>query len=382
MRVTRGCAFHGARDALKGTMTVSAPLPVLDDYELLPDEVLFQRIEGRLKELGNEICLLAHHYQRPKIVEIAHFVGDSFKLAMLARDQSRAKNIVFCGVRFMAESAAILCRDEQQVIHPDPDAGCPMADMASMPQVELAWKTLTEWIDGAETFSSKIIPITYMNSTADLKAFVGKRGGIVCTSSNAQKTFQWALERGDRIFFFPDQHLGRNTAHAMGMHDTVLWDPHKAYGGLTNVEAQNAEVILWAGHCPVHMKFTLRDVKEMRRRFPGCSIVVHPECEKDVVDAADASGSTEFITKFVADAPDGSTIMVGTEINMVQRLAEKYPKKRIYKLHRSLCPTMYQINPANLAFALEHLDDLPAVQLSSDIKHFAKVALDRMLALP
>jgi quinolinate synthase len=347
----------------------------LADYEKLPTPELIERIQNQKRVLGKDLIILGHHYQRPQITKLSDYVGDSFGLSEKAATAG-GKHIVFCGVRFMAESAAILCQPHQKVYHPDPDAGCPMADMANMDQVNEAWNTLAKWN------KSKFIPVTYMNSTADLKAFCGEREGIVCTSSNAQKTFEWAFSRGEKIFFFPDEHLGRNTAKKMGIDSVTIWDPNKKDGGLTPEEVEKAKVIVWAGHCPVHMEFKLKDIQHVRHFYPQCKVVVHPECEKEVVDAADSSGSTEFIVKYVKEQPAGSIIFVGTEVNLITRLQAEHPDKKVFKLQRSLCLTMYQINLANLCYTLEHLQGLETVELSDNVKVQAKVALERMLNLP
>jgi quinolinate synthase len=352
------------------------PLPLLTDYEKLSEPELLTHIENQKRRMGSNLIILGHHYQRPKITALSDFVGDSFGLSEKAASAS-GENIVFCGVRFMAESAAILCKPSQKVFHPDPDAGCPMADMANIDQVRNAWDVIHEWQ------KQKVIPVTYMNSTADIKSFCGERGGIVCTSSNAEKIYKWAFERGEKIFFFPDEHLGRNTGKKLNipLEKMVLWDPAKTNGGLTPELVQQATVILWAGHCPVHMEFKARDIKHVRKYFPDCKVVVHPECDKEVVDLADAAGSTDFILKYVAARPPKSTTFVGTEVNMITRLQEMFPDRRVFKLQRSLCLTMYQINLSNIAYTLDHLDTLPVVELPESVKHFARVALDRMLSL-
>jgi len=378
--------------AIRSPVLQNQPLTTLSDYEALPDAELVERIRREKERRGSSVVILGHHYQRPQIVKLSDFVGDSFGLSQQA-SKSQARDIVFCGVRFMAESAAILSQPEQRVYHPDPDAGCPMADMANMEQVNQAWATLTKWFEkstsrarssSVESALTPLVPVTYMNSTADLKSFCGEQGGTICTSSNAAATFTWAYNRGHRIFFFPDQHLGRNTARNMNIPDDeiILWDPLKPDGGLTAEQAVNASVILWAGHCPVHAKFNARDIRHVRKYFPGCKVVVHPECDRETVEAADAAGSTEFIRKYVADAPKGSTIFIGTEVNMVTRLAEQYKgEKRIFRLSRSLCLTMYQISLANLAYTLEHLEELETVVVPDEVKHNSRVALDRMLSI-
>lgn len=355
-------------------------LKTLKDYEQLSEDQLVERIQARKKEMGSDLVILGHHYQRPKITKLSDFVGDSFGLSEKA-SHSQGRNIVFCGVRFMAESAAILCQENQNVFHPDPDAGCPMADMANMEQVQEAWSTIHRWEDDP---AIKVIPVTYMNSTADLKAFCGLNNGIVCTSSNAEKVYHWAFSRGQKIFFFPDEHLGRNTGKKLNIseEEMVLWKPKKTDGGLTPEQVKKAKVILWAGHCPVHMEFKARDVKHVRKYFPGCEVVVHPECDKEVVELADAVGSTEFIVNYVAKRPPKSVTFVGTEVNLITRLQKQFPDRRIFKLQRSLCLTMYQINLANLCYTLEHLKDLEKVELADNVKLHARTALDRMLAMP
>lgn len=347
----------------------------MSQYEKLSENELIERIVAAKQRYGSKLVILGHHYQRGQIVKLSDYVGDSYGLSVKA-SESKAEKIVFCGVRFMAESAAILGKPSQKVYHPDPEAGCPMADMANMEQVTAAWTAI-------EKTGAKVIPITYMNSTADLKAFCGQREGIVCTSSNAAQTFEWAQERGDKIFFFPDEHLGRNTGKKFGIPESkmVLWDPKKPNGGVTAEALKNAQLILWKGHCPVHMEFKLKDVKHVRKFYPGCQVVVHPECEKEVVEAADANGSTEFIVNYVKGLPEGSVVFVGTEVNLVSRLQKENPSKKVFKLQRSLCLTMYQINLANLAYTLENLDRLETVNLSDDVKKYAKIALDRMLGV-
>lgn len=342
--------------------------------EALPEEEAAARIRELKKHYGNDLCLLAHLYQRKRITELADFVGDSYGLSRSAANFDGGKYIVFCGVRFMAESARILSRPEQVVVHPDPEAGCPMADMASLPDVHRAWEALQS--------EKKIIPVTYMNSTADIKAFCGERNGTICTSSNAMKTFEWAFSQGERIFFLPDEHLGRNTALNYGIspEDIVVWDPEKPDGGDAESYAE-AKVILWRGYCPVHQKFTARDIEHVRRFYPKALVVVHPECPSDVVAKADAVGSTDFIGKYVAAQKPGSQIFIGTEINLVQNLAAKYPDRMISKLHRSLCLTMYQITMGRLLYTLENLETFERVEVPENVRHFSRVALDRMLSL-
>ncbi len=352
------------------------PFPDLSDYERLPEGQLLDRIQASKQHFGSRVVILGHHYQRAQIVKLSDFVGDSYGLSIKA-SESNAEKIVFCGVRFMAESAAILCKTTQKVYHPDPEAGCPMADMANMDQVSSAWTFLSSHI------LDKIVPITYMNSTAELKAFCGERDGIVCTSSNASQTFDWALgaDSSRRIFFFPDEHLGRNTGKKYGipLDQMVVWDPHQKNGGVDLEKLKFAKVILWKGYCPVHMEFKARDIKNVRALFPQCKVVVHPECDQDVLALADANGSTDFIVKYVTEQPEGSIVFVGTEVNLVTRLQKMFPMKKVFKLQRSLCLTMYQITLANLCYTLEHLDSLETVELTQNVKNQAKIALDRMI---
>ena len=343
--------------------------------ESIDEMELSEKIQQIRKERGSDLCLLAHLYQRKKITELADFVGDSFGLSRSAANFKGGKHIVFAGVRFMAESAAILCREDQKVLHPDPEAGCPMADMASLPEVKRAWQKLS-------TFKAPI-PVTYMNSTADIKAFCGANRGTICTSSNASKTFEWAFKQSEQIFFLPDEHLGRNTALKYGIdsNDIAVWDPEKVDGGEPE-SYPDAKVILWRGYCPVHQKFTVRDIEHVRKFYTGAIVVVHPECPAEVVQAADKVGSTDFIRKFVAnETKAGDKIFIGTEINLVQNLAAEYPDRMINKLHRSLCLTMYQITLGRLLYTLENLDNFDRVQVDPDTAHHARVALDRMLSL-
>jgi len=343
--------------------------------ESLPDAELSTRIREIKAKHGANLCLLAHLYQRRAITELADFVGDSYGLSKSAAGFEGGKYIVFAGVRFMAESAAILARPDQKVLHPDPEAGCPMADMASLEEVKRAWSVLGR--------SEPPVPVTYMNSTADIKGFCGEHGGTICTSSNALKTFEWAFKRSKRIFFLPDEHLGRNTALKFGIdpQDIAIWDPEKPDGGDPDAYA-DARVILWRGYCPVHQKFTVRDIEHVRRFYPGAIVIVHPECPREVVEKSDAVGSTDFIRKFVAGSTKpGDKIFIGTEMNMIETLAAQYPDRMISKLHRSLCMTMYQITMGRLLYTLENLENLETVEVPPDTAHYARVALDRMLSL-
>lgn len=358
-------------------MMLAFDAKTIREFESLPDPENLARISEIRKHYGKELCLLAHLYQRKAIADMADFVGDSYGLSKSAASFEGGNYIVFAGVRFMAESAEILSRPEQKVIHPDPEAGCPMADMASLPEVQRAWKTI------CEATTETIIPVTYMNSTADIKAFCGENGGTICTSSNAVQTFRWAFERGQKIFFLPDEHLGRNTALKLGLplEALTIWDPDKESGG-ENERYGNSKVILWRGHCPVHMKFTLRDVEHVRRYYPQAKVIVHPECPREVVESADAVGSTSFITEYVQQKTrPGDTLFIGTEINLIENLASEYKDRTIAKLHRSLCLTMYQITLGRLRYALEHLEELEPVSLPETTKHYSRVALNRMLQI-
>lgn len=343
--------------------------------EKLPEDELAERIRAIRKTRGKEVCLLAHLYQRKKITELADFVGDSYGLSKSAAHFEGGKYIVFAGVRFMAESARILARREQEVLHPDPEAGCPMADMASLNQVNKAWSALIP--------NGSITPITYMNSTADIKAFCGEHDGTICTSSNALKTFEWAFSKSEKVFFLPDEHLGRNTALKFGIDPSqiAVWDPEESDGGSPE-DYPDAKVILWRGYCPVHMKFTVRDIEHVRRFYPKSKILVHPECTSDVVAKADFVGSTDFIRTFVAkNTQPGDQVFIGTEINLIQNLSAQYPDRLISKLHRSLCLTMYQITLGRLLYTLENLETFERVEVPSSVQHYAKIALDRMLSL-
>ncbi len=349
------------------------------------DPTLVERARAAKQALGDRLFILGHHYQRDEVIQFADVTGDSFKLAREAAARPQAEYIVFCGVHFMAESADILTSDAQRVILPDLAAGCSMADMAAIAQVEAAWDLLTE-IGAAES----TVPITYMNSSAAIKGFVGRNGGAVCTSSNAQRALTWAFERGQRVLFLPDQHLGRNTAvRELGfdLDDCVLYDPHKPGGGLTPAQLREAKMILWRGHCSVHGRFTRDCVDEVRQRVPGVNVLVHPECRYEVVTAADYVGSTEYIIKMIDSAPAGSAWAIGTELNLVRRLANAHPDKEIMFLDRTVCycSTMNRIDLPHLVWALEELvaGRVPnQIVVDTQVAHHARVALDRMLALP
>jgi quinolinate synthase len=354
----------------------------LENYLALPDHTMDARIAAAREKLGGTTILLGHHYQRDEVIRFADFTGDSYKLSKLA-SETEAKYIVFCGVHFMAESADVLGHDGQQVILPDLNAGCSMADMAEISQVEACWEALERVGLAAET-----VPLTYMNSTAAIKAFCGERGGLVCTSSNAQKAFEWAFARGKRILFLPDQHLGRNTGFAMGipMEAMPVWDPWALQGGQSKNDLAASRILLWKGHCSVHQRFLPGHVDAIRAKYPGIQVIVHPECRWEVCQKADALGSTERLIALVEQAAEGTTFAIGTEIHLVNRLARRFAEqgKRILSLddHGCLCTTMYRISPQHLAWALENLVEgrvVNRIQVKQSVKHWARVALDRML---
>jgi quinolinate synthase len=346
---------------------------------------LVERAEKARKALGSSAMVLGHHYQRDEVIQFADITGDSYKLAQAAADRREAEYIIFCGVHFMAESADILTAENQKVVLPDLAAGCSMADMASANQVDDAWRTLEKI-----GVSSKTIPITYMNSSAAIKAFTGANGGAVCTSSNAERAMKWAFEQGERVLFLPDQHLGRNTAVlklGLKLEDCVLWNPWKPQGGLSENEIRNAKVILWRGHCSVHGRFSLNNVEEVRAKVPGVQVLVHPECQHDVVRSADLVGSTEMIIRAVSDSPAGSIWAVGTELNLVKRLAATNPDKKVLFLDKTICycSTMNRIDLPHLVWAMESLASgrlVNQIQVPENVARDAKVALERMLALP
>jgi quinolinate synthase len=349
------------------------------------DPNLVERAARAKAALGDRLFILGHHYQRDEVIQFADVTGDSFKLAREAAARPEAEYIVFCGVHFMAESADILTSDAQKVVLPDLGAGCSMADMAALPQVEAAWELLED-----AGVASSTVPVTYMNSSADIKGFVGRNHGVVCTSSNAKRALTWAFERGQRVLFLPDQHLGRNTAILeMGIDadDCVLYDPHKPGGGLTEKQLREAKMILWRGHCSVHGRFTKSCVDEVRLRVPGVNVLVHPECRYDVVTSADYVGSTEYIIKTLDAASAGSAWAIGTELNLVRRLAHAHPDKQIMFLDRNVCycSTMNRIDLPHLVWALEELAAgrlVNQITVDADTARHARVALDQMLALP
>ncbi len=355
------------------------------EYLAMSPEELDRRIARARAHLGSKLVVLGHHYQRDEVIKYADFTGDSFKLARHAANQAGAEYVMFCGVHFMAESADILTRPGVKVILPNMAAGCSMADMADPDDVYEAWDHITATLGD----SAKVIPITYMNSAASLKAFVGENEGIVCTSSNARKTFDYAFERGDKVLFFPDQHLGRNTGYQMDipLDEMVLWNWRVPNGGLTAEQIERAKVILWQGHCSTHQRFTVEQIEKARREHPGVNVIVHPECRWEVVQAADDQGSTEKIIRVVSDAPAETTWAVGTEINLVNRLAQENPDKTIFCLDPVVCPcsTMYRIHPAYIAWVLEGLAQghvVNEVRVDDETRKWSLVALERMLALP
>ena len=367
--------------AAEALSTGTSAVKALDEYVNLSESELARRIEEVRRQLGNRLVILGHHYQRDDVICHADITGDSFKLSKLAAERKEAEYIVFCGVHFMAESADILAAPHQKVILPDLAAGCSMADMAALDQVETAWEQLTE------IGIASMMPITYMNSAANIKAFCGKNGGAVCTSSNAVPLFKWALGQKEKLFFFPDEHLGRNTGVKFGipLDKMVVWDPRLELGGNTPEELLAAKLILWKGFCSVHGRFLPRHVDDRRREYPGINILVHPECRYEVVAKSDLNGSTEYIIKTIREAPAGSKWAVGTELNLVNRLANTHPDKFVTLLAPDLCmcATMFRIAPENLLWSLENLAEgnvVNQITVDEETAHYARVALDRMLA--
>jgi quinolinate synthase len=361
----------------------------LENYLALPDHSMDDRIAAARQKLGSSTIILGHHYQRDEVIRFADFTGDSYKLSKVAAETD-ARYLIFCGVHFMAESADVLGRDSQQVILPDLNAGCSMADMAEISQVEACWEALAR-----ANLVANTIPITYMNSSAAIKAFCGENGGLVCTSSNARQAFEWAFKRGKQILFLPDQHLGRNTGFAMGipLNEMKIWDPWAIQipvnqGGLSSQDLTNAKILLWKGHCSVHQRFLPSHVDTVRAKYPGIQVIVHPECRWEVCQKADALGSTERLIQLVEDAPAGSMFAIGTEIHLINRLAKRFAPqgKKIITLDDTgcLCTTMYRISPQHLAWALENLLEgrvVNRIQVRKNVKHWARVALDRMLEI-
>jgi quinolinate synthase len=353
-----------------------------DSYLLVPDNSLDERIASAKARLGSDVVILGHHYQRDEVVKFADFRGDSLKLSFQAA-QADARYVVFCGVHFMAESADILRRSHQSVILPDLNAGCSMADMADIGQVEVCWQELNSLGD------LKLVPVTYMNSTAAIKSFTGEHGGSVCTSSNAASVTSWAFERGEKVLFLPDEHLGRNTAVRLGipLDEIILWDPYQDFGGNSPEAIRKSRVILWKGYCSVHQRFTPEHIARVRRMHQGIRVIVHPECRYEVAQAADQIGSTEGIIEAIAQSPVGTQWAVGTEIHLVNRLSKEMPGHQIMSLDPSVCvcTTMFRITPQHLLWSLDNLaagNIVNQISVDQRTRHFARIALDRMLSLP
>jgi len=376
------------QDVVPADSPVQQQIPA--QYRLLPADELDRRIRAAKGRLGSRVSILGHAYQRDEIVQYADFVGDSFQLAQQSQKHPEAEFVVFCGVHFMAETADLLTTPDQPVILPNLAAGCSMADMADIDAVQACWEQLAA-IYGTEPDADgrvPVIPVTYMNSAANLKGFCGAHGGIVCTSSNAREVLEWAFERGQRVLFFPDQHLGRNTAKAMGVpvEDMPLWDPRKPHGGNSTDDLEKAKVVLWRGWCSVHQRFTVDQIAKARAENPDVRVVVHPECPMEVVDAADEAGSTQYIQRVVDAAPAGTAFAIGTEVNMVRRLANTRPDLTITCLDPVICPcsTMYRIHPAYLAWVLESLVEgrvVNQVSVDAQVAVNARTAVERMLAV-
>jgi quinolinate synthase len=352
-----------------------------DSYLLTPDNTLDGRIASAKTRLGRDVVILGHHYQRDEVIKFADFRGDSLKLSYQAA-QADGRYIVFCGVHFMAESADILRREHQVVVLPDLNAGCSMADMADIGQVEICWSELSSLGD------LKVIPVTYMNSTAAIKSYTGEHGGSVCTSSNAAAVMKWAFERGEKVLFLPDEHLGRNTGFRLGipLDKMIVWDPYQDFGGNSPEAVRSARVILWKGYCSVHQRFTPQHVERVRREHPGIRVIVHPECRFEVAQAADQIGSTEGIIKAITAAPPGSQWAIGTEIHLVNRLGKELTDRKVMSLDPSVCvcTTMFRITPTHLLWALENLaagNVVNRISVDERTRHYARVALDRMLSL-
>jgi quinolinate synthase len=342
------------------------------------EKEIIRQIKEIKKSLGKKLIILTHHYQRKEIVDLGDYKGDSFDLSQKAAVDKAAEYIVFCGVHFMAESAEILSQPHQTVQIPVVEAGCWMADMADIFMVEKAWKEIASVIG-----PGAVVPIVYMNSDANLKAFCGRNSGVVCTSSNAPAALEWGFSQKDKILFFPDQHLGRNTGNRMGIpsDEMIVWNPKEPLGGNHPDSIKKARLILWDGYCLVHTRFQVDHIRQMREQYPEAKIVVHPECTEEVVALADAAGSTSFIVKYVEDAPPHSTIIIGTEVNLVNRLAFEYPDKEVFELYYSLCPNMFKINLKSLLWTLQNIGQVNVVQVPDAIKQDSRLALDRMLSL-
>ncbi len=351
------------------------------EYREATADDLRARIQAVRTRLGRKLCILVHHYQRVEVVEFGDHIGDSYGLSKIAAAKKETEIIVFCGVHFMAESADILTDAHQHVYLPNPLAGCPMADMAEIADVLAAWEYLKPF--GGE---KRITPISYMNTAASLKAFTGRNGGLICTSSNAGPAIKWALEQREKVFFFPDENLGYNTGIAYGLKPDQLvhWDFSRDDGGLTEAQIERAKVILWKGHCHVHTNFTADHVREVRQKYPGVKVVVHPECPHEVVEQADANGSTKFIVDYCEQAPAGSVIAIGTEINLINRMALVHKDKKILELSGNTCPVcanMYRTTLNDLAYCLENYMDLKPIIVSEPTRSEARLALDKMLEI-
>jgi quinolinate synthase len=374
-------------------MATASAVCSLENYLVLPDHTMDDRIRVACEALGRDLVILGHHYQRDEVIRFADFCGDSYKLSQEAA-KAAGKYIVFCGVHFMAESADVLARPGQIVILPDLNAGCSMADMADITQVEDCWEQLVR--AGVTTdLGEGVTPVTYINSTAAIKAFCGERGGVVCTSSNAVGAMKWGLAKNSKLLFLPDQHLGRNTGHGLGipLNEMVVWDPYLINGGVTPDRLRAAKVILWKGHCSVHQRFLPEHVDKVRAKYPGIQVIVHPECRLEVCQKADAVGSTERLLRIIREAPAGTgsnptTFAVGTEIHLVNRMGKEFAAhgKKVITLDDSgcLCTTMFRISPQHLCWVLENLLEgnvVNQIKVKDDVKHWARVALDRMLEI-
>jgi len=369
-------------------MATATAVCSLENYLVLPDHTMDARIAAAREALSRDCVILGHHYQRDEVIRFADFRGDSYKLSQQAA-AAAGKYIVFCGVHFMAESADILSRPGQVTILPDLNAGCSMADMAEITQVEDCWEQLVR-AGVTDDSGSGVTPITYINSTAAIKAFVGERGGVVCTSSNAAAAMRWGFAKNSKLLFLPDQHLGRNTGYAMGipLNEMVIWDPYMLNGGLTPERLHSAKIILWKGHCSVHQRFLPEHVENVRAKYPGIRVIVHPECRWEVCQKADGVGSTEGLLRMIREAPSGSMFAVGTEIHLVNRMGKEFAAdgKKVITLDDSgcLCTTMFRISPQHLCWVLENLVEgnvVNQIKVKNDVKYWARAALDRMLDL-
>jgi quinolinate synthase len=374
--ISVGALTHSAPALDISLEAESAPPSSLAGYRIYSEEQVFARIRQAKAQLGQDLIILGHHYQRDEVIQFADYRGDSLELSRRAAEAKEARYIDFCGVDFMAETAAMLCAPSQSVCLPAHSAICPMAQMADVDQAQVAWQHLTSlWGDD-------LIPVTYQNSYATLKAFCGQKGGAVCTSSNAQALLRWALSQKDHVIFFPDEHLGRNSALAIGIpaDRIAVWDP--AQPEASSEAARNATVVIWKGYCHVHTFFTVEHVEAVRRKYPGTQVIVHPECPREVVAESDLNGSTSFIVRTVEAAPPGSSFAIGTEIHLVARLAKEHPDMTIVPLARSMCGAMYRINPHNLCYTLDHLvigDPVNVIRVPPDIAQWARLALEKML---